>query len=114
VATRPLGTRPLPVIFGAGLVWVRDEGEGRLRWLDPFDLTELGSVKVGSFFGRDGLDAIAFDGEGIWVCSLGLRRVNTGTKAIDRELPVNCVAAVYGYGALWVLDLTGKLARVAI
>jgi outer membrane protein assembly factor BamB len=114
VATRPLGTRPLPVAFGAGLVWVRDEGEGALRWIDPFDLTELGSVKVGSFFGRDGLDAIAFDGEGIWVCSLALRRVNARTKAVDRELDLPCVAAVYGYGALWVLDLTGKLARVAI
>ncbi len=114
VATRQLGTRPLPVAFGAGLVWVRDEGEGSLRWLDASDLTERGSVKVGSFFGRDGLDAIAFDGEGIWVCSLGLRRVNARTKAIDRELPVDCIAAVFGYGALWVLDLTGRLARVAI
>ena len=114
VATRPMGTRPLPLAFGGGLVWMRDEAEGTLRWIDAFDLTERGSIKVGSFFGRDGVDAIAFDGDGVWVCSLGLRRVNVRTKAIDRELPVDCVAAVHGYGALWVLDLTGRLLRVAI
>jgi DNA-binding beta-propeller fold protein YncE len=113
VATRPIGVRPLPVAVAGGHVWVRDEGAGVLRALDPGDLTERGSVPVGSFYGRDGVDAIAFDGEGIWVCSLGLRRVNVRSAEVDRELPVDCVAAIFGPSGLWVIDLTGRLARVA-
>lgn len=112
VASRLVGTRPLPVVDTGDAVWLRDELDGFVHRIDPATLEVTASVRVGAFFGRDGVDSLAFDGEGVWACSLGLRRVNARTARIDRELPIDCVAAVYGAGRLWVVDLAGRLLRV--
>jgi DNA-binding beta-propeller fold protein YncE len=108
----PFGPTPLAIVIAAGSVWVRNEGNSTLSRIDPDTGRVTASYSVDAFYGRDGLDAMAFAAGAIWLGGVQLQRFDVHSGAVRRfELSATTVAA--GAGSLWITDIAGRVARLA-
>jgi streptogramin lyase len=108
----PFGPTPLAIVLAAGGVWVRNERDSTLTRIDPDNGQVTGTYSVDAFYGRDGLDAMAFAHGAIWLGGVQLQRFDIHTGTIRRiDLSATTVAA--GAGSLWITDIAGTVLRVA-
>jgi len=107
------GAVPLAITAGPDAVWVRNEGIATLTRIDPRTNAVVSTVDVDAFYGRDGVDAIAIAPSGIWLSGLSLQRIDAATGKPAAKLSQTGITLDYGYGALWVTDILGRILRVS-
>src|SRR5438105_15626501 len=115
VATLHVRHVPLPVVFAYGSIWVRNEmseGDGFVSRIDPSANKVIAEIAVGPEAGRDGLDAMAADGMGIWVAGLELQRIDPASNKVTHSINHTSNAVSYGAGSLWAIDVGFSVTRL--
>ncbi len=111
-ATCFVGPVPLAMASGFGSIWVRNEASNTVCRIDPASNRIVASLDVGSFFGRDGLDAMAVTPRGIFLSGVSMQRID---PVSNRVTPLNSDSVItlgYGFGSLWATDITGRILRI--
>jgi YVTN family beta-propeller protein len=109
-----VGARPAGVAFGAGSLWITNEGDGSVSRIDPDAVRVLQTV---GNVGNDPL-AVAADDDGVWVANGEdgtLARISPETNQVLDRIPVgNGPSAVaLGGGYVWVSNmLAASISRV--
>jgi len=103
---------PLPVAVANGAVWVRNEGIGTLSRIDPATNTVAATLDVNTFNGRSGQDAIAVAPSGIWLGGVSVEAIDPASNRVVRMVDEPGITLAYGYGSLWVTDMSGRILRI--
>lgn len=107
---------PLPVVYAFGSIWVRNEfreGDGTVQRVDPATSRVVATIPVGPDAGRDGLDALAPLGDGIWVAGLQLEKIDAGTNQVTRRINHTANAVTSGADSLWTVDIAYTVSRIS-
>ena len=99
-----VGQSPAGIAYGAGALWVTNEGSRTVSRVDPTDARVVQTIDVGT-----APNAVAATGEDVWVVNGGdgtVSRVNTRTNDVVQTIHVgnqpSAVAA--GAGGVWVAN----------
>ena len=108
-----VGAEPVNVAFGAGALWVSNNGDGTVSRIDPATGAVTATVAVG------GMPAGISAGDGaIWVGNFGnslLTRIDPTTNAVAASIDVGgqpLGPAVASDGAVWVSNFDGSMERI--
>jgi YVTN family beta-propeller protein len=97
------------IAIGEGAVWIPDTVSGTIYKLDPAANSVVKTIPV-EFYDSEGSIGV---GEGaVWIVAPGaklqpfLRRFNSETGALEASIPLErgSIAAVVGYGSVWVTN----------
>ncbi len=103
---------PLPVAVANGAVWVRNEGIGTLSRIDPTTNTVAATLDVNTFNGRSGQDALAVAPSGIWLGGISVEAIDPASNRVVKIIDQPGITLAYGYGSLWVTDISGHVLRI--
>lgn len=116
VATVPVGAWALAITIAGDDVWVRGgsaRGDGGLYRIDARTNAAAAMVQAGAPLGREGVASIAATGRGVWVPGVALDLIDRATGATLASVPVSSYAVALDGRTLWILDVFGRLVRVA-
>ncbi|HYB29899.1 MAG TPA: ABC transporter substrate-binding protein [Solirubrobacteraceae bacterium] len=119
-AVVPVGTRPGPIAYGAGSLWIGNLDDETVSRVDPATLQMLRTIPMG-----DPPTAVAFAGRRAWVVDSDPTATFVtatsidpqfdaigGTVRIGNVVPGTAAAAVSQGDTLWVAPFSGELTRL--
>jgi streptogramin lyase len=112
--TAHLGGRPLPIAAVGDSIWVRNEYYNSLTRIDLGHDQVIGTLDIGAFTGRDGMDHMAVVGSSLWVSGIQLQRIDPSRNQVVQKLPYTGISLTYGEGSLWVVDIFGTVSRLSV
>jgi YVTN family beta-propeller protein len=105
-----VGSQPVNIAFGAGALWIANNGDGTLSRLDPAGGKVTATIQIG------GAPAgVAASDSAVWVGNFSegkVRRVDPGSDAVVATIATGSQPlgpAIAPDGSLWVSDFSGSL-----
>jgi YVTN family beta-propeller protein len=106
-----VGAAPYALAFGAGSVWVSNEGTGTVSWIGPRRNKVIRTIRVG---GQP--NGIAFAFRKVWVADFGrgrLLRIDPRRNRVERRIAIPKADWITpSPDSLWVSSETGRVYRV--
>ncbi|MFN2462871.1 MAG: hypothetical protein ABR573_03080 [Candidatus Dormibacteria bacterium] len=109
----PLDRGPLPILATPGGIFIKEDIQGDVVRIDPATNAVADRFPVGPKEGRDGVDSMAVDGDGVWITGMHLQRIDAASGAVTKQLKQDATTVTLDpSGDLWVTNVVGDVVRV--
>lgn len=109
-----VGPQPLSLVYAKGSIWTRNNKAASLSRIDPATRSLVATYPVDAFFGRDGIDAMAVQGDHLWLGGVRMQCFDLTRLAVTSRAPqIAAAVSSGGDGTLWVTDLGDRVEHLA-